>query len=177
MANVFSHFINPEIIGTPEGDHFLPVYQEEIKDGVKTLVQTGYTNVYEQIQADLESTKIENILHAVAMRDLSALHQRDATYVDATNMPKNLMEAQNLVLRMKTEFEKMPVEVKEKFNNSADKYVELMGTEEFNDIMEPYNKKIADIKAAGDLKAYEKKVADQAKFENDVAAKKGGSKE
>lgn len=174
---VYSHFETPEIIGTPEGDHFLPVYQEEIKDGVKTLVQTGYTDVYEHILADFEGTKIENILHAVAMGDLAALNAREATYVDATNMPKTLMEAQNLVIRMKSEFDKMPTEVKEKFNNSADKYVELMGTDEFNDIMEPYNKKIADIKAAGDLKAYEKKVAQQAKFENDVAAKRGGSEE
>ena len=91
------------------------------------------------------------------------------------------MEAQNLVLRMKTEFEKMPLEVKEKFNNSADKYVELMGTKEFNDIMSPYNDKVAKIAAEKSHKEYEKKVREGAQLNYDIAraqkALEGGSNE
>ena len=40
--------------------------------------------------------------------------------------------------------------------------------------MAPYNDKLAEVEKAGSLKAYEKKVAEQAKFEKDVAAAKGG---
>lgn len=40
--------------------------------------------------------------------------------------------------------------------------------------MSPYNNKLKAVKEAGDLAAYNKKVADQAKFEADVAAAKGG---
>ena len=127
------------------------------------------------IQEDLEGTKIENILHAVAMGDLSALRQRETIYADATNMPKTLMEAQNLVLKMKNEFEKMPLEVRKLFDNSPEKYVDEMGTELFQEKMAPYNEKIKAISEAGSLKEYEKKVKAQAKFEKDVEAAKGGT--
>ena len=127
------------------------------------------------IQEDLEGTKIENILHAVAMGDLSALQQRETIYADATNMPKTLMEAQNLVLKMKNEFEKMPLEVRKLFDNSPEKYVDEMGTELFQEKMAPYNEKIKAISEAGSLKEYEKKVKAQAKFEKDVEAAKGGT--
>ena len=154
---------------TPEGTHFIKTYQEEINDGVKTLVETGFKNIYEEIQSCLEETKIENILHQVAMGDLSQLNAREGTYIDATTMPKNLMEAQNIVLRMKSEFEKMPTEVKNKFNNSADKYVELMGTKEFHEIMAPYNEQIAKIAEEKSHKEYLKKVQEGAKLNYDIA--------
>lgn len=177
MIKVYTHFNRPKTIPVPEGSEWQPVYQEQIneKTGKKEIVKIGETNIYEKIQADLESTKIENILHQVAMGDLAALNQREGTYFDATTMPKNLMEAQNLVIRMKDEFNKMPTEVKELFHNSAEEYVFEMGTDNFNEKMAPYNKKIADIKEAGSLKEYNKRVAEQAKFEKDVAAAKGAN--
>ena len=161
-------------IHTPAGTRYLNTYQEEIdKKGRKCLVKTGETNVYERIQVDLEGTKIENILHQVAMGDLSVLNQRETMYVDATNMPKNLMEAQNIVIKAKAEFEQFPQEVREIFHNSPEEYVSEMGTESFLEKMAPYNKKLSDIKEAGNLKEYQKKVKEAAKFEKDVAAEKG----
>lgn len=155
---------------TPSGTRYINTYQEEIgKDGSLHLVKTGQTNVYEKIQLDVESCKIENILHAVAMGDLNALNQREATYADATTMPKNLMEAQNLVIRMKDEFYKMPIEVRKEFGNDPERYVSLMGTEEFKTIMAPYNEKIAAIAAEKNHKEYEKKVAEGAKLNYDIA--------
>lgn len=160
---------------TCPGRKTLPTYQEEIVKGKKILVKTGETNVYQRIQADHEQTKIENILHQLAMGDLSVLKQSEPIYIDSTNMPKTLMEYQNLGLKAKQEFEKMPIEVKEIFHNSAEEYVSLMGTQEFLDKMSPYNKKIEEIKKAGSVKEYEKKVKAQAKFEADVAAEKGAN--
>lgn len=176
MPKVYTHFNKPEKVKTNPGTQFLNEYQEQIgKDGQKELVKIGEKNIYEMIQVDLESTKIENILHAVAMGDLTALNQREAMYVDATTMPKTLMEAQNLVIKARQEFETFPIEVKKLFNNSPEQYVSEMGTQDFLDKMEPYNKKMAEIKAAGTIKEYNKKVAEQAKFEKDVAAAKGGT--
>lgn len=165
----FTQVKTPERKATPSGDKYLSVYQEEItKDGKKILVPTGKTNVYEKIQVDLETTKIENILKAVAMGDLSVLRQQEPIYIDATTLPKSLMESQNIVLKAKGEFEKMPLEVKELFHNSADEYLAEMGTEKFFEKMSPYNKKIADIEKAGNLKKYQAEVKRQAQFEKDV---------
>lgn len=176
MAEYFTIDNLPKRRPTPSGDEFLNLYQEEIiKDGTKQLVAIGKKNVYDMIQEDLESTKIENILKSVAMGDLSMLRSQEPIYIDATTMPKNLMEASNIVLKAKQEFEKLPMEVKQKFDNDADLYVSEMGTKEFLEKMAPYNKYLNDVKEAGSLKAYQKKVAEEAKFQNDVAAAKGGN--
>lgn len=168
---VYTAFKMPPKEKTPEGTRFINNYQEEIdkKTGKLHLVKTGETNVYEMIQSNAEDCKIENILKRAAMGDLAALNQREATYVDATTLPKNLMEAQNLALRMKDEFYKMPVEVRKEFDNSPEKYVSLMGTEEFKEIMAPYNEKIAKIAAEKSAAEYEKKVKQGAKLNFDIA--------
>ena len=163
---------------TPAGDHFLDIFQEEIdKDGKKELVHIGKTNVWDKIQEGKEATLIQNVLKACAMGDYSMLKQQEPVYIDATTFPKTLMESQNIVLKAKQEFENMPKEVREKFDFSAEKYVSEMGTKEFFEKMAPYNDKIAAIEKEGSLKAYNEKVAAQAKFENDVAAAKGGTTE
>lgn len=167
---IYSQINKPPKENTPAGTRYINIYQEEVdKKGKLHLVKTGEHNVYEEIQQDVESCKIENILHAVAMGDLNALQQREATYVDATTMPHSLMEAQNLVIRMKDEFYKMPVEVRKEFENSPEMYVSLMGTNEFNEIMAPYNEKIAKIAAEKNAKEYEKKVKEGAKLNYDIA--------
>lgn len=177
MPKVYTKFSVPEKKKTESGSRYLNTYQEEIdKDtGKKHLVKSGETNIYAMIQEDLEDSKIENILKRAALGDLKALNQRETLYVDATNMPKTLMEAQNIVLKAKQEFETLPLEVRKEFDNSAEKYISEMGTKEFTDKMGPYNKRIAEIEEAGNLEEYEKKVKAQAKFENDVAAAKGGT--
>ena len=175
MPTVYTKFNVPDKKKTEAGRRYLNTYQEEIdkETGKKILVKSGETNVYAKIQEDLEQSKIENVLQRAAMGDLNALNQRETLYVDATNMPKNLMEAQNVVLKAKQEFEKLPLDVRKEFDMSAEKYISMMGTKEFMEKMSPYNKRIAEIEEAGSLKEYEKKVKSQAKFEKDVAAAKG----
>lgn len=167
---IYTQFERPAKIPTNPGTMYINTYQEVIdKKGKKKLEKTGEHNVYEEIQLDAESCKIENILHQVAMGDLSALQQREATYVDATTMPKNLREAQDLVIRLKDEFYKMPIDVRKEFDNSPEMYVSLMGTEEFKDIMAPYNEKIAKIAQEKSDKEYRQKVKENAKLNYDIA--------
>ena len=173
----------PKRNNTPEGTRYLNTYQEEInkKTGSLQLVRVGQTDIYERIQQDVPQTEIQNILHAVAMGDMAALKQREATYCDATTMPKSLMEAQNLAIRMKDEFYKMPIEVRKEFGNDPERYVSLMGTEEFKQIMAPFNDKVAAIAAEKNHKEYLKKVEEGAKLnidiEREVARQKGVANE
>ena len=173
MPKIYTQFDIPKALSTPAGDKYLDVFQEEIgKDGKLDLVCIGKTNIYDKIQEDLESTKIENILQAVAMGDLSVLKSQEPVYIDATTFPKTFMEAQNIVVKAKQEFEKFPQEIKDLFEGSAEMYVSEMGTKEFLDKMAPYNNKLNEVKKAGSLKEYNKRVAEQAKFEKDVQAAK-----
>lgn len=174
---IYSILNRPERSITKSGSGFINLYQEEMKkDGIH-LVKTGETNIYERIQQDADECNIERILQRAAMGDLAALNQREATYVDATTLPKNLMEAQNLQIRLQDEFYKMPIEVRREFNNSPEQYVNEMGTEEFLKKMAPYNEKILAISKEKSMKEYEKKVKEGAKLnidiEKEMAAQKG----
>ena len=179
---IYSQIIKPKANPTPEGTEYINTYQECLDDqGRLTLERVGQTNVYEQIQEEHEATKIETILHAVAMGDLNALQQREATYCDATTMPHSLREAQDLVIRLRDEFYNLPLEVRKEFGNSPEQYVSEMGTKDFFDKMSPYNEKIATIEKEKSMKEYEKKVKEGAKLnidiEREMAAQKGEIKE
>lgn len=145
------------------------------ENGNPYLESVETIDTYALTQSHKDECDIENILKRAAMGDMSVFRQSEPTYMDATGLPKSLMEAQNLVNRMKYEFEQMPAEVKEKFGYNADRYVNTMGTKEFNNIMGEYNNKINAIKEAGSLKEYEKKVKEAAKFNKDVKAAEGGN--
>ena len=139
MPKVYTQFDRPKTIPTPAGDRFLDVFQEKInKDGSKEIVKTGVTNVYELIQSEREASKIENILHSVAMGDLNVLNQREGFYIDATEYPKTLMEAQNLVIKAENHFNEMPDDFREKFHNNPREYMEKIGTPEYEGIINDY---------------------------------------
>lgn len=178
MAKFYTKWNTPPKPNTEAGTRTINTYQEQYnKDGDKELILTGKKDIYSMIQADLEGSKIENILHAVAMGDLSALQNRELMYVDTTEMPTSMMEVQNMVIKAKEQFSTLPPEVREKFNDSADMYINTMGTKDWLDKMSEYNKGIADIAAAKAEAEFNKKVADTVKFNNAVKAKEGAPDE
>lgn len=161
------------------GSRYENTYQEQIdkKSGKKHLVKVGETCVYDIIQSDFESTKIENILHKLAMGDFSVLKQAELTYVDEKDFPKDLMEAQNIVVKAKAEFDKFPAEVKELFHNSPEEYVSEIGTQEFIDKMAPYNDSIAKRQKDDETANFNAAVAEQVAFNKAVDAAMGKESE
>ena len=172
---VFTLFIHGKKPATNPGDRYLDVYQEEInkKTGEKKLIKTGVTCVYDMIQADLEQSKIENILHSVAMGDLSVLNQREGFYIDATEYPHSLMEAQNIVINAQNKFNEMPEDFRELFHNNSYEYLEQLGTEDYEKKVKPWYETKAATEASKAEAEYKNKVTLQAKYEKDVAAAKG----
>lgn len=112
------------------GTEYDPTYHIERKDGRAQLVKDGQTNRYEKIQSYKEECMIENIL-AKATVDPTILNQRKGMYGDFTKMPKTLMEAQNMTLRINAEFMKLPADVRSKFGNSLDNYINSYGSTEW----------------------------------------------
>lgn len=157
------------------GSEYETTYQEQIdkKSGGKKLIPTGKTHVYAMIQEDLEQSKIENIIHKIAMGDLSVFKQAKLTYVDADDFPQSLMEAQNIVIKAKEEFNKMPREVRELFHNSPEEYVSQIGTEEFIDKLAPYNAEIAKKQKEAKDAEFNEAVKEQVAFNKAVNAEMG----
>ena len=134
-AKFFTYYNRPETVAAETGDEFDKTYTVEIdKFGHKTLVCSGKTNRWEKIQSYKEECLIENILVRASM-DPSVLDARKGMYFDATNMPKTLAEAQTQILKVKEEFYRLPVEIRQKFDNSPEVYVSQYGTKEWGDAL------------------------------------------
>lgn len=112
----------------PTGTRYDKTYQMKIdKTGHKELEVTGKTDRYEKIQQFKEECLIENIL-AKATMDPTILEQKKAEYFDATGLPTTLAEAQSKIIEIKNEFYKLPVKVRESFDNAPEKYIATYGT-------------------------------------------------
>lgn len=164
----YSQFNRPKTLPCNSGSKFLNKYQETIKEGVRSLIQVGKTNVYDIIQSHAKEGDVKWIIAQFSKGNLDVLRKGDPVYTDATTMPTSLMEAQNLCLRMKQEFEEMPSEVKKAFNYSSDLYIAKMGTQEFQEIMKPYNEKIQKISMEESAAEYNRKVKEGAKLNYDI---------
>lgn len=157
------------------GSRYENTYQEQInkKSGKKELVKIGETNVYERIQADLEQSKIENIINRIAKGDMEVFKEARLTYVDADDFPQTLMEAQNIVVKAKAEFDKMPAEVRDLFHNSPEEYVSQIGTDEFVKKLAPYNDEIAKKQKEDKDAAFNAQVKEAVAFNKAVEAEMG----
>lgn len=115
----------------PAGDKFEVTYEMDIdENGHKVLSKSErMENVYEKIQESLEETKIENIIRRALAGDETALAVTHGEYFDATNAPRSLAEAQQMIIHASEEFYGLPIEVREKFDHSLEMYVHEYGTE------------------------------------------------
>lgn len=111
-------------------------YRVEINDkGHKTLKFIGTHDIYQEIQSYADECKIENIIARAAAGDPNILNQRKGVYADITDTPANLAEAQNIILKLSSEFEKLPTEIRAKFDNSKEKFISEFGSDSWVEAM------------------------------------------
>lgn len=124
------HITTESPLGSPIADTF--GYRIDKKTGKKILTKTGETNLYEKTQASLEGSKLINIIKKVTMSgDQTLLNVNQGMYIDISEIPTNMIDLQNMIYAAKGEFEKLDAETRAKFDNSAEKYVSLYGSEEW----------------------------------------------
>lgn len=117
---------------TEAGETIRRTYLWEInKKGEKVLTLDQIIDQQAEIDSYLEETKLENIVRRASIDpDLAARLMPDmgGGLQDATEMPRNLMELQNIMLRAEQIWEEVPKETKLKFDNDVDKFVASFGT-------------------------------------------------
>ena len=125
------------ITGTP----YLEEYEYKIDDkGIKKLVKTDKkTDVHARIQADADSCDINKLMLRFTLGDESAINVRSGEYIDVTEMPKTLAEVFDRSVQAQQLFDKLPVDLKEMFNNSPTEFFAAYGSKEFDDKVEKYN--------------------------------------
>lgn len=137
----------PEIY-TPSGTFTIPTYEHHInKYGVKEFRETGEKNIYDEIQAEAEDSKIENLINRVIAGDVSALRP-GGQYIDCTKMPKTMAEAQTMIQEMNNVWNNLPIELRAKYNHSVEEFVAASGNKEWLEDMglSPKQAKKAEVK-------------------------------
>lgn len=124
--------------------------------GNKSLVQDEEIDRDAEIQSYLEETKIENIINraafdpSIAQKLYSQLN--DSEPQDFTNMPSTLAEAQNLMIQAEQTWDKLPREIKQKFDNDVDKFIANFGTVEWANALGLIQEPVVDEKTKVDEK-------------------------
>lgn len=105
-------------------------------NGHKYLEEDGQTNIYDKIQESLEETKIENIIRRAVGGDETALAVMHGQYMDTTNMPTSLAEMQQAIITATEEFFKLPLDIRQKFDQSPEQFIAQYGSDEWIKKME-----------------------------------------
>lgn len=117
---------------TEAGESIRRTYLWELnKKGEKVLTLDQIIDQQAEIDSYLEETKLENIIRRASIDpDLAArlIPDMGGGLQDVTEMPENLMELQNIMLRAEQIWDEIPKEIKLKFDNDVDKFVASFGT-------------------------------------------------
>ena len=117
---------------TPSGSPIVQNYEGKVQDdGSILLVPTDKDDWYGYIQSFADSVDIKTILRRSALGDTSALNKVQGFYGDVTGMPKNNAELLQAVIDGQKNFEKLPIEIRQKFDNDFNKFFVTMDTPEW----------------------------------------------
>lgn len=100
-------------------------------DGSIVLVVDRIENTDDTIQSFAPSTMIENIMARIEAGQVDLLNQKQGFFMDTVGLPQNLQEVLNLVIKGQETFEKLPVEIKERFDNDFNKWFLAMDKADF----------------------------------------------
>lgn len=143
---------------TNPGNGLIPTYSPRYAtDGVLVLKEDGQHNLYEEIQSHRDSTDIELIIDRYFNGDPTALSRVQGTYADITNMPQNMHEAMALVDNARRDFESLPVDIKQLFDNDPNQFLATLGTEEwFNKMQISQNNEAKSVESSENISVSDK---------------------
>lgn len=122
-------FRDPDsVTGSPVRDIYEGRYDD---DGRIVLDLIGREDLYGYIQSHRDSVDINVLLNRYRNGDVDALNRINGIYGDFTSAPASYAEMLNTVIRGEHEFYKLPLEVRERFNNSFGEFVASMGKPDF----------------------------------------------
>lgn len=133
-----------EIYVTPSGSPIVQQFDSKIEDdGSITLIPSGKDDWYGKIQSFADSVDINTILKRCAVGDDSALNRVQGFYADVTGMPKNNAELLQMVIDGQKNFEQLPLEIRQRFDNDFNKFFATMDQPEWFEKMKMIKKEDA----------------------------------
>lgn len=105
------------------GNKLHPVrHGKVLADGTITLVTDRLEDTDQIIDSYRESTDINNILSRISAGEIGLLNQKQGFFGDVTELPKTYAEMLDLLHRGEEFFNKLPVDVKSKYNNDFNQF-------------------------------------------------------
>lgn len=121
-------FFNNDIF-TEKGNSVKIVYSAKVNDdGTIELVPSGKEDWQAYIGSFADECDINVIVARFVNGDVNALNVRNGIFGDFSDMPKTYAEMLQLQINAKTQFDGLPVDVKEKFNNDFNQFIASAGT-------------------------------------------------
>lgn len=118
------------LFATCAGNRFYIEKHGEVQEnGTIKLIPDKEIDLQEKYNAEYPSTTIDNILaNCNPMQNFAddGLHG-----IDATKLPKTFAEFLQLQIDRKREFDRLPVDIKQKFGNDVQMYMATAGTEDW----------------------------------------------
>lgn len=139
MRNKNAKVSDPNKFITNAGEDKKILYSSKVlPTGEIVLTPCGAESMSERINAEKQYTDINYIMNRLQMGDTSVLDDRQAMYGDYTTVPKSLAESLQLIIDGERKFYQLPLEVRQKFNNSYNAWLMAAGTKEWSKIMFGY---------------------------------------
>lgn len=114
--------------GSPIKEVYSPVVND---DGSISLQKSGEENLQEYIDSFALECDINTLISRFVNGDISALNQVNGSYGDFTSFPKTYAEMLQLQINSKAYFDKLPLELKEKFNNDPNQFFASAGSDDW----------------------------------------------
>lgn len=100
-------------------------------DGILQLEASGTHNLYDEIQSHRESTDLALIISRYFNGDPGVLSRVQGVYADISEMPRNIHEAMSLMENARSDFFKLPPDIKEQFGNDPNQFLASLGSAEW----------------------------------------------
>lgn len=106
---------------TNAGRHEKDTYMLEVApNGEKKLIKTGVQNIQEEINSHQSLCDVKSIIERFTLSGESDKLRANGSYVDLTQMPKNLAETYEIVRKGKTLYDTLKPEIRKNFASYED---------------------------------------------------------
>lgn len=135
MSNWLKSILKPEKhvrFNSNVGSRFKTLYSPKVSSkGSIDLVESGKDSIYEYIQSFKDSCDINVLLKRFRAGDTAALMSGHTEFLDTIEMPKTYAEMLQVSIDYENFFNKLPSDVKKKFDNNFGQFVATIGSDEW----------------------------------------------
>lgn len=123
---------------TSSGDEYHIVYSSVLnEDGTIDLVPTAKDNIQEFINSFAAQTDMHYIIAQLKNGNTSVINRRPMMYGDFTDAPRSYAQALQMVIDGRATFDSLPLSVRNKFDNSFEKWFATAGSPDWLSAMSP----------------------------------------